>query len=246
MLIISSGMQKSGSAYFYNVINKILVASGDGIDARKIKHNNKLDNLMKWHNNNIGGLTLIKLIKLWKISIGEGKFVVKTHSGPNLLIKIMCKLGMVRIVYCYRDPRDVLLSAVDHGKKILAKGENHTFANMADFNKALRSAKFKSWLTIWKAYSKMPGVLLVKYEEMMQDPIAITKKIEGFLNISIDSEERQNILWKFSKDNPEGDRTGMHFNKAMTFRYKTEMTERQKNKFHDKFHNIIIAMGYES
>ena len=69
MLIISSGMQKSGSAYFYNVINEILVASGNGVDARQIKHNRNLDNLMKWHNNNIGALTLPKLIKLWRISL---------------------------------------------------------------------------------------------------------------------------------------------------------------------------------
>ena len=92
----------------------------------------------------------------------------------------------------------------------------------------------------------MPGVLFIKYEEMMQDPVAVTKKIEVFLNISIEREKRQAILWKFSKDNPEGDRRGMHFNKAQIFRHKTEMTEEQKSKCKEKFNHYLLAMGYES
>jgi hypothetical protein len=244
MLIISSGMQKSGSAYFYNVINELLIASGSGTDARQLKNNRNLDDLMKWHNNNIGKLTLAKLIKLWRICSQEGTYVVKTHSGPNLSVKILSRLGLLRIVYCYRDPRDVLLSAVEHGKKILGEGGNHTFANMVDFDKALNEVK--CWLRIWKAYAEMPGVLTVKYEEMMQDPVTVTKKIEDWLDISVDSEKRQDILWKFSKDNSEGDRKGMHFNKARTFRYKTEMTEEQKAACKDEFRGYLGAMGYDS
>jgi hypothetical protein len=244
MLIISSGMQKSGSAYFYNVINEILAASDNGVDARKIKNNSSLDDLMKWHNNNIGALTLTKLLKLWKVSVREGTFVVKTHAGPNLSVKALNKLGMIRIVYCYRDPRDVLLSAIDHGKKILDNGENHTFANMVEFDKALKNVK--SWLCIWKSYAELPGVLTVKYEEMMQDPGAVTKKIEDYLEVSVNPEKRQEILWKFSKENSEGDRRGMHFNKAQTYRYKTEMTEEQKAKCKEKFNDLLLAMGYES
>ena len=141
MLIISSGMQKSGSAYFYNVINDILIASGNGIDARLIKKNRSLDDLMKWYNNLIGKLTLPKLFKLYKISVQEGTYVVTTHHGPNLAVKIMSKLGMLRIVHSSRDPRDVLLSAVDHGKKILDSGRKRTFANIIDFDNALNYVK---------------------------------------------------------------------------------------------------------
>lgn len=167
-------MQKSGSGYFYNVINELLVESGNGKDARQIKQTRNLDDLMKWHNNNIGALKLAKLIKLWGISVQEGAFVVKTHSRPSLSVKILNKLGMIRIVYCYRDPLDVLLSAVDHEKKSLNKGESHPFAKLVEFDKALK--KVKSWLRVWKMYAEMPKVLTVKYEEMMQDPVAVAKK----------------------------------------------------------------------
>jgi hypothetical protein len=54
MLVLSAGMPKSGSGYFYNIINELLVASGGGKDARWVKQKRALDGLMRWHNNNIG------------------------------------------------------------------------------------------------------------------------------------------------------------------------------------------------
>ena len=151
---------------------------------------------------------------------------------------------MIRIVYCYRDPRDVLLSAIDHGKKILEEGDNHTFAHMVDFDKALKNVK--TWLRIWKKYKDIPRVLTIRYEEMMQDPITVTKKISDFLELSIDSQKRKDILWKFSKDNSEGDRRGMHFNKAKIFRYKTEMTKDQKDTCKREFKDYLGAMAEDS
>ncbi len=243
MLIISAGMQKSGSGYFYNIINELIVASGNGIDAREVKHDSDLDELMKWHNNNIGSLSLTKLVRLWRVSTRKGSFVVKTHAGPNLSVRLLNNLGALRIVYCYRDPRDVLLSAIEFGKKILDSGENHTFAKMVDFDKALNIVKY--WLRDWQAYASMPKVLTVKYEEMMQDPVLVTKKIEDYLNLSVDTEKRQAILWKFSKDNPDGERNGMHFNKAEIFRYKTDLSEEQQARCNNEFRRYLLAMDYE-
>jgi len=242
MLILSAGMPKSGSAYLYNILNALLVEAGNA-DARKIKAKRNLEDLMKWHNNYIGELSLKKIIRLWLISIQDGSFAVKTHQGPKLSTKALNKLGLLRIVYCYRDPRDVLLSAVDHGKRILEDGGHHTFAKMVDFDKA--SKKVKSWLGVWKRYNNMTGVLMVKYEDMMEKPIENTKEIVEFLNISVTDKKLEEVIWKFSRDNPDGDRTGMHFNKAKTYRYKTEITEAQRTKCQEAFGDYLEAMGYE-
>lgn len=235
-------MQKSGSAYFYNVINELLVENGN-TDARRIKVNYNLQDMLKWHNNNIGQLSLYKLFRLWRISNRESTFVVKTHDGPKRLTNLLSRLGMIKIVYCYRDPRDVLISAVDHGKNILKGGESHTFANMVDFDTALTTVK--AWLGVWKKYADMPGVLMLKYEEMMEQTIESTQAIEAFLGVSVSSEKRAEILWKFSRDNSDGDRTGMHFNKAKIYRYKTEMTQAQKVKSQAAFHDYLSMMSYD-
>ncbi len=242
MLIISAGIQKSGSGYFYNIINALLVESGKGVDARSLKEDKNLDTIMQWHNNNIGKLTFLKLIRLWIISIKHGTFVVKTHEGPNKSAGLLNTLGFVRIVYSYRDPRDVLLSVIDHGNKILDQGDNHTFAKILDFDKAIDS--IHGWLRIWKCYNDMTGALTIKYEDMMEDTTAGIKILEEFLDISIDSKQRKNILWKFSKDNSNGYRKGMHFNKAIPFRYKTEMSKEEKDKCSDSFREYIKLMNY--
>jgi len=57
MLILSVGMPKSGSAYLYNILNAVLIEA-DNTDARQIKAKRNLEDLMKWHNNNIGELSL--------------------------------------------------------------------------------------------------------------------------------------------------------------------------------------------
>ena len=243
MLILSAGMPKSGSAHLYNILNAMFVAAGN-LDARQIKIKRELEDLMKWRNNNIGKLSLKKLIRLWIISIQDGPFVVKTHNGPKLSTRALNKLGLLKVVYCYRDPRDVLLSAVDHGKRIIEQGGNHTFAKMVDFEKA--SKKIKPWLRIWKRYNDMKGVLMVRYEDMMEKPIENTKKIADFLKISVTDVQIENIIWKFSRDNPDGERTGMHFNIAKIHRYKTEITESQKIKCREEYSDYLQAMGYEA
>ena len=242
MLILSAGMPKSGSAYLYNLINAILVETGNK-DARQIKDERNLEAIMKWHNNNIGELSLKKLIRLWLISVHDGPFTVKTHQGPKSSTKALSKLGLIRIVYCYRDPRDALLSAVDHGKKILAEGGGHTFAGMVDFDKA--SKKVKSWLGIWKRYNSMTGVLMVRYEDLIEKSFEIMQRIVAFLKVSVNDKKLEDIIWTFSRNNPDGERTGMHFNKAKSYRYRTEFTEAQKKKCQDAFGEFIEAMGYE-
>ena len=241
MLVISAGMQKSGSGYLYNLVNDLEIAGGKA-DAREIKCRHGLENIMLQHNNNIGPLHLTKLLRLWWVSIKENDFVVKTHSRPDLGVRILNRLGLVKMIYCYRDPRDVLLSAIDHGKKSLAQGTEDNFIHMIAFDVALRNVS--GWVEIWKQYYAIPDVLLIKYEDLMNDPRTTIRSIQDFLGISLDSQSITEILWKYSKENPGGERTGMHFNKAITARYKTDMSEEQQTVCRLAFAEELKQMGY--
>lgn len=85
MIVISAGMQKSGSAYIYN-----------------------LDKELQWHiNNNIGVLKKKILIKLIKVSFKNGKFTVQTHSGPTRFYNILLKLGLIKTIYIYREIQEM-------------------------------------------------------------------------------------------------------------------------------------------
>ena len=234
-------MPKSGSAYLYNLINELLTVTGLS-DAREIKDKYNLENLMQWHNNNIGNLTLKKIVTLCLIALREKPFVVKTHSPPTGAAKLLKKIGLIKMIYCYRDPRDSLLSAIDHGEKIKANGENHTFARMTDFDAALKNVA--QWIEVWQQYNSTPGTLMIRYEDLLANPIKILALIEEHLGIFVNSEVRELITWKYSKDNPQGERTGLHYNKAISFRYQREMPMAHQKKCLVAFKEHLKHMGY--
>lgn len=241
MLIISAGMQKSGSAYIYNLINDLLISSGYN-DARDIKEKHGLEEVMMWRNNNIGELTTPVLLKLLLISKKTGRFAVKTHAAPTKLHNILLSLGLIKTIYIYRDPRDVLLSAQDHGKKIIANGKNHIFANCVEFDSALENVK--SWVNIFKSYKKINNVYTVSYEELSTNPTNVMEGICNYLGVKISKKNIQNILTKYNKDNKNAEMKGLHFNKAKIQRYKEELTQEQKKAFKNEMGEIIVEMGY--
>ncbi len=242
MIVLSVGMQKSGSAYIYNLINDILVYAGNK-DARDVKEEYNLSEVMKWYNNNIGHINIKLIFKLIRISLKSGTFAVKTHSAPNSLHSLLLKTGLIKTIYIYRDPRDVLLSVQDHGIKILAEGENHTFAKMVGFNDAFVSVK--NWVNIFKEYKKNKDVLCLRYEDLITEPILTLQQICDYLNISIPNQDLKNILKKYDKENPNADMTGLHFNKGITNRYVNELSEAQIDRFRAEMGIILEEMGYK-
>ena len=242
MVVISAGMQKSGSAYFYNLLNDILHLSGHA-DAREVKANYHLDQLMRWANNNIDRPDFIKLSRLYRISQRAGTFVVKTHSGPTLVSRIFSMLGAIKIIYIYRDPRDALLSALDHGQRILAEGKSHTFAGYANFDSALPVVK--TWAKNWHAYQNMPGVHMIRYEDLLDNPDTGLKSFKAYLGIHTDDEKRQQIIWKFDRNNKQALKNGLHFNKAQVTRWMTELNEQQKKQCNRVLGKYLVPMGYK-
>ena len=240
VLTLSAGMPKSGTAYTYNLLNQLFIAAGFP-DARAIKEKYRLEGVMRWHNNNVD-LRLLSLLRLWLISRREGRFVVKTHEAPMRSLKVLTALGCVRVIYIYRDPRDVLLSAIDHGRKILAAGENHTFASFVEFDRAF--AAVQTWLTVWRIYHAMPSVLSLRYEDLVADPVRTLRACERFLDIELTDDARNRILWQYSPENQQIAREHLHLNKAIPFRYRTEMSPEHQRRFRDVLGDTLQAMGY--
>lgn len=242
MIVVSAGMQKSGSAYIYNIINDLLASCGHQ-DARLIKEKYALTPIMRWHNNNVKSLENRVLLEFFRISLKEGKFVFKTHCEPTPLLNLMLRMKLAKVVYIYRDPRDVLLSAIDHGKKLIEDGKNVSFAQMVEFEDALSNVK--SWIEVFKKYHANRRVLCIRYEQLMSEPEICIDRLSNYLNINPSKEVVQSVLYKYHKDNPEADMTGLHFNKAIVKRYETDLSDEQHTRFKSELANEIRLMGYE-
>jgi hypothetical protein len=241
MLVICAGMPKSGSAYLYNLLNDLHVAAGYR-DAREIQMKYDLTHFMKPDNCNFGKSGIVKTWRLCRLARKERAFVVKTHAGPDLLARLLNRLDRVRIVYSLRDPRDALVSAVDHVHR-WNPGTKSVFTKMAeDFGFALRTVD--SWLKVAREYQRMPGVQLVKYEELWGNPEDVVGRLQDFLGLSVDSKEVQGVLWRYSRHNPQVQRRFLHLNKAQCGRYVTELTEKQKARCRKRFGEYLAELGY--
>lgn len=243
MLVLCVGLQKSGSALFYNLINDMLAANG-GVCARRVKQEYSLEPVMQLHNNNIGAPSVRRLLRLWWISRKAGTFAVKTHQPPPVhpLARSLYRLGMVRIIYSYRDPRDVALSALDHGQRIRDEGETHTFASLRDLNDAV--AAVNRWVTSWEHCRQLPQALLLRYEDLLADPPAVTRRIRDFLSLDLPAQRLPEIFHTYAPDNPNRTERGMHFNKATTSRWQTELSEDQQERVNRALRPVIERMGY--
>jgi hypothetical protein len=244
VLVVSAGMPKAGTAFLYNVINGVLIA-GRGADARAVKDKYRLHRLMRWHNNNIGPLTFRSLAHLWLVSLRTGPFVVKTHGPPTRALLALMRLRLVKAIYIYRDPRDALLSAIDHGKRILEKGENHTFARMTDFDSAF--AAVRRWLQTWQHYANLPGVLKVRYEDLVEQPVPTAQRVVNYLGLKLDEATASDIVATSDlakQREPARDDTEQHFNKGVCYRYRTEMADAHRQRFRDTLGDTLLAMGY--
>lgn len=104
MLVIQFGPHKSASSYCSQLLHEIL----------KVDYP---DATLKFSN-----LNRISLEKLPESADGSAH-VVKTHGAPGPELADAARRGDVRIVLTSRDPRDIVLSLIDAGRKRRDRGQ---------------------------------------------------------------------------------------------------------------------------
>jgi hypothetical protein len=235
-------MQKSGSAYIFNILNDLLVLSGN-CDIRTLREKYHLTDVLLHHNCNAGKMTYAKVARLLAVSAREKSFVVKTHEAPTGIISLLLRLGSIKAVYIFRDPRDALLSAMDHGKRIRQEGKSHTFASLVDFEAALETVKI--WLKNWQKWRGCKGAYLIRYEDLLSDPLSLTEGIAAYLRISVTADQISAVLSKYQRDRIGAAEKGtLHFNKGVMNRYRSEMPEEWKAAFRSRMGDVLLRMGY--
>ena len=63
-----------------------------------------------------------KIDKLIALAKNNGPVVVKVHCGLTPYMKSVLQQGGAMVTFCYRDPRDMILSAMDHRRRAAKEG----------------------------------------------------------------------------------------------------------------------------
>ena len=109
MIVISAALPKSASTLICNYQRDLLLAGKKGSAQSEFQRANGGRFIEK-----VGFRKMLRLV-FWNFRLGS--FVFKTHCAADITLRVLIHLGLAKATYCFRDPRDVVLSALDHADR---------------------------------------------------------------------------------------------------------------------------------
>jgi len=241
MIVLSVGMPRAGSGWHYNLIHDLMKTTGCA-DARQIREKYRLQKILTEVNCNIGALTARRLgMAAIPALLGE-TFVIKAHSGPTRSFRLLQRLGLLRVTYIYRDPRDAMLSAFDYGQRALQKGHPNAFSHLIDFQKSLDF--MMQYVRIWERWMKERNVLTARYEDLLMDYDREVARLVGFLKLNGNRLEVQKVTDAYRPGAGEGQQ-GLHFYKGRIGRFRECYSAQEQAVLQDRVGPYLARMGYE-
>lgn len=243
MLVISVGMPRAGSGWHYNLIHDLLLAAGHQ-DARQVRQRYHLQRFLTEVNCNIGTLSARRLLPVFAPSLLGNTFAIKAHAGPTGAFSLLNRLGLVRATYIYRDPRDAMLSAYEHGQRARSSGHQNAFAELESFEDAL--AFMQQYLDIWEAWLQQSGVLCCRYEELLTDYDRQAVALLAFLRLPQHASEVQAVVERYRPEqSQQAEQRGLHFRQGKIGRFRQKFSVEQQQAANLTFAPFLEKMGYQ-
>ena len=239
-LIISVGMPRAGSGWYYNLIHDLVVASG-GQDARLIRRKFLLQPILTDINCNIGAFTTKRLIPVMIPAAVGNSYVIKAHAGPSLLTLKLVRSGKVLPTYIYRDPRDALLSAFEYGHRKREKGRVGAFSDLGTIETAIDF--MREYIEISNAWLACDLALHTRYEDLLLNYETEIERILSHLQLE-KNEVLNPIIEKYRPEKGRSEQKGTHFVKGKIGRYLQVFTTKQQQFCLDAFGPYLEKMRY--
>lgn len=241
-------MVKSGSLWYYRMTDDLIMSSGNKHNALSPPHP-PINNLRKGDKIKCDKLNFSNLISITS-SLKKGyRYPIKTHSRPTIpLALFQLTFKNLKITYTYRDPRDVVLSVMDHAEKARRDDININIRDIRKIDEAIDFVKveFKKWKK-WDMYSKIFNVEMVRYEDMVKNTAQELKKLRQHLQIQVTDDKIKEIVNKYRKDKydkRERIRNNTHMNKGYSGRFLKEMDKEDIEYCQNRMIKEIKQMGY--
>lgn len=241
MIVLSVGMPRAGSGWHYNLIHDLMKTTGCA-DARDIREKYRLQKILTEVNCNIGVLSARRLTLVALPALMGNTFVIKAHAGPTNTSRLLSTMGLLRVTYIYRDPRDAMLSAYDFGQRALTKGRPNAFSYLDDFEKSV--GFMMEYVHIWEKWMAEKNVLIVRYEDLLTSYDVESSKLVNYLKLDRSSPDVQAVIEGYRPGAAESQQ-GLHFYKGKIGRFREFYTEEQKSVLNGKLGTYLKQMGYE-
>ncbi|GAB4541404.1 MAG: hypothetical protein Fur002_09770 [Anaerolineales bacterium] len=242
MIVLSVGMPRAGSGWHYNLIHDLMKTTGCA-DAREIRERYHLQKILTEVNCNIGVLSARRLAMVSLPALLGKTFVIKAHAAPSLSSRLLSSLGLLRVTYIYRDPRDAMLSAFEFGQRALTKGRPNAFSHLSDFEKSVDF--MMQYVLIWEKWMQEKNVLAARYEDLLLNYDEESARLVKYLRLASDDPQVQAVVAKYHPAAAEGQQ-GLHFYKGKIGRFRSVYNEDQQALLKQKLAAYLPKMGYEA
>jgi hypothetical protein len=240
MIVLSVGMPRAGSGWHYNLVHDLMRTTGCA-DARQIRDKYRLQGILTEVNCNIGVLSARRLAMVTVPALMGNTFVIKAHSSPTSGSRLLQRVGLLRITYIYRDPRDAMLSAYDYGQRALQKGHPNAFSHLTNFQKSLDF--ILEYVDIWEKWMKETDVLTARYEDLLTNYDNEVDRLVPYLQLHPGNLDVQKVIDSYRPGVAEGQQ-GLHFYKGKIGRFRDAYTVEEQAVMNEKLRPYLERMGY--
>lgn len=241
MIILSIGMPRAGSGWYYNLTNDLMLSTG-AQDARQIRQRYHLENILTEVNCNIGALTPRRVLAVLVPSLLGNTFVIKAHAGPTPIALTLIRLGFIRPTYIYRDPRDALLSAMENGRRALQEGRTNAFTPLVDFDVAV--GFMLDAVRVWDRWISCSQALHARYEDLLTDYDQQVERLVAFLRLDRSNPALQEVIERYRPEKAQPDQKGIHFSQGKIGRFRHKMSPEQQQILAAALQPYLARMGY--
>ncbi|NNF57300.1 MAG: hypothetical protein HKN04_03580 [Rhodothermaceae bacterium] len=246
MIVISAGMRKAGSAWYYTLTNDLLVAAGHP-DVREFAPHFPVRSYVGDSKIKCGRLDVPTLVRLSLAHALGHTYPVKTHSGPTRALSLFHALGTVRCTYVYRDPRDVVISILDHAVEARAAGVAIDLARLQTIGESIDLVKRE--LERCDVWLRQPSVHHVRYEHLVVDTEHELERLSAFLRLEIAPATLREIAARYERatyaeavDRPI--LNALHLNKGVAGRFREVLSQEELALCNHHFAPYLTRMGY--
>lgn len=184
--------------------------------------------------------------------------VIRGHTWAipkNLTVLTQSNL---KYIIGVRDPRDKLISEYWHSRNFprhWAHKQAHEQSIEEFISYKLESGEFEketlNWIRNWLENRDLTKSIIIRYEDMLNNPNTVLEKIFNFLGFKIEQKKIENIIEINSFDKITGRKRGENndtkfVRKGVSGEWKTIFSKEQKLLFSKIGEDVIENLGYQS
>ena len=239
MLIVSNGMPKSGTSLFFHYTKQLLASQCPSQGQLKISELVRAGEL-QGTGDFVGNLDDRSLEILCELARKSGPLVVKTHAPQSPLLNSLLDEGALKVTFGHRDPRDMILSAIDHQNRT-KDSRTPVFSQCRSIPSSIPYASH--WSQISREWVSNKRAHIFRYADLVRDPEVELHRLCEYLETKVPDRDIHRIIDEEKKSRTYGRN---QFNRGITSRFRSEMSQEDIDFCNTQLFSEILGLGYKT